>query len=123
MAFARVRTYPGAVDKLLKTPGSDVARELGKFGTKVESRAKMMVTGPPHGYYRGVHYPSAPGSPPGLRTGRLRASIGWRLEYGGEISMLIGASAEYFIYLEKGTRAHYPFLAQAVEAEGGTILF
>jgi len=123
VAFAHVRTYPGALNALLKSPSSDVARELSRFGTRVESRAKRSVTGPPHGYYRGVHYPSAPGNPPGLRTGRLRSSIGWHLEYGGEISLLIGAGADYFIYLEKGSRAPYPFLAKAVEAEGGTILF
>lgn len=125
MAFAQVTTYPGAVDRLLKSPGSDVARELGKFGTRLESRAKRSVTGPPHGYYRGTRYPSAPGNPPGLRSGRLRGSIGWQLQYGsGDITLLFGASAYYAIYLEKGSGNHsYPFLAKAVEAEGGTIIF
>jgi hypothetical protein len=122
MAFAQVTTFPGALNQLLQSPTSGVARELAKFGVRVENRAKVMASGPHHGYYKGVTNPSAPGSPPGVRSGRLRTSIGWNLDFGGgDIKLMIGCGVYYFIYLEKGSRAPYPFLGKAIEAEGGTL--
>ena len=111
MAFATVRTYPGAIDSLLKSPGSDVAKELSRFGTRVETQAKINASGRPG---------------PNVVTGRLRASIGWRLEYGGDIALLVGFGAYYGIYLEKGysrggTYVHYPFLEPAIKSMGGSI--
>lgn len=112
MASTQVTTYPGAVDRLLKSPGSNVARELAKFGARVESRAKMNAT----------HRPG-----PMVDTGNLRASIGWHLDYGDEITLYIGWGMPYGIYLEKGWMTsrgrfvQYPFMRPAIESLGGSV--
>ena len=46
MASGRVVTFPGALNRLLKSPTSNVAKELGKFGVQVESRAKINAKRP-----------------------------------------------------------------------------
>jgi hypothetical protein len=103
VASLQVRTFPGALHTLLASPSSDVARELAKFGAKVESQAKMNASGRPG---------------PNVVTGRLRASIGWRLEFHDEVELYVGFGAYYGIYLEQG---NYPFLGPAIRQSGGAI--
>jgi hypothetical protein len=112
VAFAQVTTFPGALEALLHSPTSNIAKELAKFGSKVESQAKVNASGRPG---------------PRVQTGRLRASIGWHIEIESEIVLYVGFGAYYGIYLEKGyTHAgggyvHYPFLGPAIEGLGGRI--
>jgi hypothetical protein len=112
MAFAQVTTYPGALESLLHSPTSEIAKELAKFGSKVESQAKINASGRPG---------------PRVQTGRLRASIGWHVEIESEIVLYVGFGASYGVFLELGYQhrgggfVHYPFLKPAVESLGGTI--
>jgi len=45
--------------------------------------------------------PSAPGDPPGVDTGALRASMRW--ERGGQFQRIVYDGVEYGVYLEYGT--------------------
>lgn len=79
-------------------------RDLARRAIQVESAAKVNASGRPG---------------PNVRTGRLRASISWRLgeDYLG-LYADIGSNVEYAGYVENGTdRAPaYPFLKPALEA-------
>lgn len=59
--------------------------------------------------------PSAPGDPPGVDTGALRASMGWDME--GRLRALIHDGVVYGIYLEDGTErmAPRPFISPVFE--------
>lgn len=59
--------------------------------------------------------PSAPGQPPGVDTGALRASMRWEPE--GKLTTVIMDGVEYGIYLEGGTErmAARPFMLPAFE--------
>lgn len=63
------------------------------------------------------HVPSAPGEPPAIDTGTLRASI--HVEEVGPCVRTIGDSVEYGIHLEFGTSrmAARPWLIPALESE------
>jgi HK97 gp10 family phage protein len=71
--------------------------------------------------------PSTPGSPPAVRTGRLRGSITWRVGVDAESPYVdVGTAVYYAVFLELGTRymAPRPFLRPALEAAGeGTSIF
>lgn len=63
-------------------------------------------------YYRGVnndieHVASAPGQPPAVDTGRLRASID-SVRPSGEPRVLIGTPFDYAAYMEFGTKRIKP---------------
>jgi hypothetical protein len=112
MASAQVTTYPGALNALLRSPGSNVAKELAKFGSKVESQAKQNASGRPG---------------PNVDTGRLRSSIGWHISIEEDVTLYVGFGAYYGKYLElgwttqNGTFVKYPFLGPAIEQLGGRI--
>lgn len=113
MAFSsQVTTFPGAVDRLLRSPDSNVAKELAKFGVRVESAAKTAASGRPG---------------PNVVTGDLRGSIGWRIEKHDELELYVGFGMPYGIYLElgwtttRGNFVQYPFMRPAIESLGGQI--
>lgn len=112
MADFSVTTYPAALDSLLRSPGSNVAKELARFGVQVESAAKQNASGRPG---------------PNVDTGNLRNSIGWRVEANDEIELFVGYGAYYGTYLElgwttqSGNFVQYPFLRPAIEGLGGQI--
>jgi len=71
-------------------------------------------------YKRGsiIHRASAPGFPPAVDTGRLRASIRPEVKrMGGEIVGIVGSNVAYAPHLEFGTSrmAARPFLKRAFE--------
>jgi hypothetical protein len=112
MPDAFVRTYPAALDALLRSPGSNVAKQLARFGTQVETQAKQNASGRPG---------------PNVDTGNLRASIGWRVEVHEEVELYVGFGAYYGRYLELGWTTQtgrfvqYPFMRPAIESLGGQI--
>lgn len=112
MADFSVKTFPAAVHRLLQTPGSNVAKELAKFGVRVETQAKANASGRPG---------------PEVVTGNLRNSIGWRVEVNQELELFVGYGAYYGTFLElgwttsRGNFVQYPFLRPAVESLGGQI--
>lgn len=87
-----------------------VAADLARRAIAVESLAKRIATGPP---------PSAPGEGPGVRTGRLRASITHRLGADAQGPYAdVGSNVHYAPFLELGTRkmAARPYLRPALAA-------
>jgi hypothetical protein len=107
-----VTTYPAALQALLRSPDSNVAKSLAQFGTRVESQAKENAS----------HRPG-----PEVDTGLLRNSIGWRIEAHDEVELYVGFGAYYGKYLElgwttsAGNFVQYPFLRPAIESLGGQI--
>lgn len=75
----------------------------------LESYIKHSISGPS---------PSAPGEPPGVKTGTLRRSIDWEIDEGrNELIGRIGTATEYAIFLEFGTSRGLvarPFLRPAL---------
>ncbi len=101
-----------ALAAILNSPQGGVGRDLARRAVAVETAAKEATGGafPP---------PSLPGEPPHLRSGRLRASISWRLGE-DELGLYadIGSNVEYAGYLEGGTdrMAARPFLEPSLSA-------
>lgn len=92
-----------ALDQILRS--SPVAADLARRAIRVESAAKVYATGIDGG--------------PNVRTGRLRASITWRLGTDGLSSYAdVGTAVEYSVYVEMGTSrmAARPFLRPALKA-------
>ncbi len=101
-----------ALEAYFRSPNNGVGRDLARRAVAVESRWKELISGayPP---------PSAPGTPPHLRSGRLRASINWSLgEDGISMFAVIGTNVVYAPYLEQGTgrMAARPAARKALEA-------
>ena len=72
-----------------------------------------------------IHRASAPGMPPAVDTGRLRASIYGKVKMlGSEVVGAIGTNVEYAPHLEFGTArmAPRPFLRRAIEKKKKEIL-
>lgn len=91
-----------------------VMADLTRRAIAVEREAKRIATGPP---------PSAPGEGPGVRTGRLRNSISYRIGVDAISPYAdIGTAVFYAPFLEIGTRkmAARPFLRPALAAAGGS---
>lgn len=95
--------------------GAKVYTNVGKAVLKgcltVEREAKESIVGPSDEV-------SAPGDPPKVKTGRLRASITHRLQYeGDQIVGEIGTNVEYALPLEFGTTrmAARPFMGPALD--------
>jgi HK97 gp10 family phage protein len=89
----------------------NVQKVIVKACLIVERDAKMSMS--PNG-------PSAPGEPPAVDTGRLRASITHRVEGGGyeeKTVGVVGTNVEYGKHLEFGTvhMAARPWLTPALE--------
>lgn len=83
--------------------------DLVKRAIRVEAFAKSGWNAPP----------GPPGGKPGVRTGRLRASITWRPgEDDASPYVDVGTNVEYAPYVELGTRrmAARPYLRPALEA-------
>src|SRR6476619_6414714 len=75
MPDAFVRTYPAALDALLRSPGSNVAKQLARFGTQVETQAKQTAPARPerrHGQPPRVDRVARRGARGGRALRRLR---------------------------------------------------
>lgn len=93
-------------------PTGPIARDLARRAIKIQNQAKRNASGRPG---------------PRVQTGRLRASINWRIrDHGYAIVADIGTNVSYAYYLEvtgvgvAGKR--YPFLGPALEAMRGASL-
>jgi len=103
-------------DKPLRKLVEDKAKrnmiEACKF---LDSYIKHSISGPS---------PSAPGEPPGAKTGTLRRSITWEIDKkGNELIGRIGTNLIYSLPLEFGTSkmSARPFLRPALEKNKGRI--
>jgi HK97 gp10 family phage protein len=97
------RADEAGIRQLLKR--NDTARMLARRAIRVESSAKQYATGV--------------GGGPNVRTGRLRASITWRVgEDNRSVYADVGSNVEYAVYVEMGTgrMAARPFLRPALSA-------
>lgn len=113
LSLEQFRWNEAEYDRLLRIP---VMADLVRRAIRVESAAKrsMGQTAPP----------SAPGHPPAVRTGRLRASITWRPGQDAVSPYVdIGTAVVYAPYVELGTSnmAARPFLRPALEAARSSI--
>lgn len=100
----------GALHELLAGPNGPVVRDLALRAIRVESAAKLNAS---------HSRPSVPGSGPAVRTGRLRASISWRVDVDARGAYAdIGSAVEYAAFVEIGTdrMAPRPYLRPALEA-------
>lgn len=112
-----------------KNHAATVHSSLGKSVTNacllVEREAKksmketMTWTMVGYGGHRGghIHYPSIPGSPPAIDTGRLVQSITHRVENAFTPTGYVGTKVDYGKFLETGTSvmAPRPWLGPALE--------
>lgn len=91
---ALIRNTPQKADELLRAVAEEMVGDIKlSFGTS----------------------PSAPGDPPGVDTGALRASMGWSPD--GKLRILIHDGVVYGIWLEMGTSkmAARPFITPQFE--------
>lgn len=116
-----VRFNHEALTALLSSSG--VARDLERRAINVERRAKTLASTPGAGrtYTRGrvTHRASAPGDPPAVDTGQLRASITHQLGTDSAgLFALVGSNLRKALWLELGTSrmAARPFLRPALPA-------
>lgn len=125
---------PGAgIGRRLRTSFQNVVRLSGERGLHeaalvLERKIKEELSKPGSGrlYPRGkkrVHQASAPGEPPAVDFGRLRASVGQE-EFrvlGAVLSIKVGTNVEYALPLEYGTGKikPRPFMRPALEAARG----
>jgi hypothetical protein len=122
----RLNWNDGELRRILDGPNGEVARYLGRMALRVQGQAKINASGMFHGRWsgHGTGRPSAPGSGdgPGVRTGRLRNSITWRIDESvSGVAAIVGTNVEYAGYLERGTRhmpGGYPFLKPALRVLG-----
>lgn len=87
-----------ALNALLRGPNGPVARDLARRAVRVDNTAKRLCP---------------------VDTGRLRASITWRLEHDAQgLLAVIGTNVEYAPHVEFGTiyMAAQPFLRPALES-------
>lgn len=92
-----------------KELGTDMQKAVNTCCLKVERDIKESMS--PNG-------PSAPGEPPAVDTGRLRASITHRVEMeADEVAGYVGTNVEYAPWLEFGTSKMQPrpFMVPAIE--------
>jgi phage gpG-like protein len=104
-----------ALTAILESPAGPVGRDLARRAVLVETAAKESMGG-------GYPPPSQPGEPPHLRSGRLRASISWRLGEDAEgLYADIGSNVEYAYWVEMGSdrMAARPYLRPALPAAAG----
>jgi HK97 gp10 family phage protein len=97
--IARIQEHLSKLDRVVNKAVDDA---LEKMGTDAEGliRASLMIPYPP---------PSAPGSPPHRRTGKLSGSYKHEVSGGGGTHVLkVGSGVFYAPYLEFGTRYMAP---------------
>ncbi len=107
---ANIASFHFAEHNLTELLNGPVMRNLVRRGIRVEAAAKRIATGAP---------PGAPGHGPGVRTGRLRASITWRPGHDSFSPYVdVGSAVFYAPFVELGTSrmAARPFLRPALEA-------
>lgn len=92
--------------QILNGPNGAVGRDLARRAVRVESAAKINASHPA---------PSVRGSGPAVRTGRLRASISWRL---GEDALGLYAAIGSNVIYARRVEVDYdrPYLEPALEA-------
>lgn len=97
-----------ALVAFLRGGSGTVARDLAQRAIRVETAAKLNAS---------HSRPSVRGSGPAVRSGRLRASIGWQLgEDSQGLYAEIGTNVEYAPYLEDPAILDRPFLKPALAA-------
>lgn len=108
--------------ELLDDPAGAVGQEMERVAVEVETAAKRLLSLPGSGrVYRrhGIaHQASAPGEPPAVDTGLLRASIRHEVvDEDGPVAY-VGSDVKYAIYQELGTRyiVPRPYLRPALDA-------
>ena len=100
-----------ALHELFDDPEGPVGREMERRAIRGETEAKRLLSLPGSGRVyqkyrpRRLHQASAPGEPPAVDTGLLRASVGHR----------VGADAE-------GVFAEWGVMTGAEDREGGTTI-
>lgn len=111
-----------ALQQLFASPDGPTGKMLAKRAVRVVAHAKKnMSAGGGRTYARGrtSHTASAPGQPPAVDTGRLRASIDSDLGADSRgLVARIGTNVVYARHLELGTvrMAARPFLRPALKA-------
>ncbi len=93
----RFDVFQGELRNLLESEQGPVARDLAKRANRCQGAARRLCP---------------------VDTGRLRASIGWRLEHDGRgLVAYVGTNVKYAAYVEFGTRytRAQPFLRPALE--------
>lgn len=112
-----------AIEELLTDPMGPVGRDLERRALNVEVAAKRLLSTPGTGrVYRRrsvLHQASAPGQPPAVDTGYLRASVDHKVGTDAEgLYADIGTEVDYGLYLEQGTRYMQPrpWLKPALDA-------
>jgi hypothetical protein len=112
-----------AFEAFVNDPAGPIGQDLERRAVNVETAAKRILSLPGSGrVYRRrgvVHQASAPGQPPAVDTGLLRASIRHEVvEEDGGLAAYVGSDVKYSIYLSLGTRwiAPRPFLPPALDA-------
>lgn len=98
MADWRITFYGDSLKRLFESEDGPVAKYLAKLAVRVVSAAKRLCP---------------------VKTGRLRASIGWRMAKDGlGLLVIVGTNVLYAIFVEMGTwkMAARPFLRPALKA-------
>lgn len=92
---------------VLKAAGLGAEAALARVGVELTSQIRQTLSQPGSGvvYKRGSgsHRASAPGEPPAVDTGRLRASYDWRTGRDPRPYVEVGSSVVYAPFLEFGT--------------------
>jgi hypothetical protein len=110
------------------SPSAPVARDLARRAVKVDAEAKRLLSQSGKGrVYRlsnpkRTHRASAPGAPPAVDLGLLRASIRWQLGTDARgLFAVVGTPLKKGLFLELGTRtmAARPFLRRALRKAAG----
>lgn len=117
MSELQIKWYESALRELLQGRTGPVAQDLARRAERVVAQAKQNATGMPHGYYKGILYPSAPrsGQGPGVRSGIGRASITYVIGIDSlGVYADVGSNQSYMAILE--VSGLYPWLVRALPA-------
>jgi HK97 gp10 family phage protein len=131
-------------DRVRRVIMDPIEKNLIAIGYQMENEIKMsFTTGSGREYKRGgkIHVASAPGDPPAVDTGRLRASISTNWSGGGErgedqvgdpggerggdvFKVVVGTNVKYAPFLEFGTSrmAARPFIRPIFEKYAANII-
>lgn len=109
--FASMATFRARVD-------TELRNRLENASAYAETAVKMALSHPGTGRLYGSHRASAPGQPPAVLTGRLRASITHQvIRTGMFLQAIISTDVEYAPSLEYGDskKAPRPFMRVTIE--------